>query len=685
MNALCSSGLLTVPELKRFGLNHPRVGWKRVYDSAHERMATFLEATSKYMELFHRKLIITRVDERLTVAIYVPKKIERSQDCLVDNHVRVFAFPHNQGAERQSRLCLPTKMNYRLYSDDNTFQLFEQQRSNTWIHIRHGGSDDSSYRGKANTGDRRRQRQETLDQGQNFDFIVSVALNKFSQGLLTHIGRVNRNAVHAAEVYVITNRDVQSMEKLDRWLQYIDTDEVMPLFNEEPNEYSIPTIASVDLALEPKYIACIAREDLSILSDIDSEEQLSHLFTWLYENDARDLLLKAVDYLFDRIAEPGPALAPSAVLNVVFSTLEHSPFLSVCFSRIDNWTDLPGDLGTQIENRAPDIIRGFILSANNAQELVLDPMRKTFSQIGSMSSGIFAELVELVALTVRSPGLALDILLECFEPEANRLLESLDPLVMENFKKNLIGTAMDHIGEVDEEAKDRDDLLSLKLHTEQMDRNAVVISTFRIDSPGGTPEASAHVRLTVASPPMNTSLRRLYSMDALVTYSEKGMARFRCLHPLPPYFEKCSWRLTYGASFVTTKAMLTAITAFAANPEAHCPIWSLVLGMPSSHSQPVSSPLAPDATETAISLNASQRAAVKATLESPLVCLWGPPGTGKTQTIAAAIVGLEKLLPKARILITAPTHNAVDNVMRRYLSIAKPENQSVLRISTEVS
>jgi len=198
MNALCSSNLVTIQELKRFTLDHPRIGWKRVYDSSHDRMATFLEETSKSLELFHRKLIILRVDERLTIAIYVPKKIEKSQDYLVDNHVRLFAFPHSQGPQRQSRLCLPTKMSYRLYSDDNAFQLFEGQRRNTWIHIRHGGSDDSSYRNKTNTGDRRRQRQETLDSGLNYDLIVSVALDKFSNGLRTHIGRVNRNGVLAA-------------------------------------------------------------------------------------------------------------------------------------------------------------------------------------------------------------------------------------------------------------------------------------------------------------------------------------------------------------------------------------------------------------------------------------------------------------------------------------------------------
>jgi hypothetical protein len=472
------------------------------------------------------------------------------------------------------------------------------------------------------------------------------------------------------------------MHNLDLWLQYIDTEDVMPLFDEDPREYSIPDLASIDLALEPEYIARIAREDLSILNDIESVDHLSHLFTWLCENNARDLLLKAVNYLLTQVTEPAPTIPPEAVLDVIIAALDRSPVVSICFANLDSWKDFPEELALQIENRATDIIRGLILCANDAQELVLKPLRKVFSQLESMTLSAFAELIELVTLTVRSPALAMDILLECFEPESSRLLHVINPLVVESFKKNMIGIAMDHIGEVEEEAKERDDLLTLKLHSKQIGRNTVVKATFRIDSPGGTPEASAHVRLTVANQPANTSLRKLYSMDALVTYSEKGMARFQCLHPLPPYFEECSWRLTYGAPFVTTKAMLTAVTNFAIDPETHCSIWRYLLGAPPSEflSSPDSYP-----TDTTLKLNTSQKNAVKATLESPLVCLWGPPGTGKTQTIAAAIVGLERLLPKARILVTAPTHNAVDNVMRRYISIAKPDNLSVLRVSTEVS
>ncbi|KAI2642309.1 RNA dependent RNA polymerase-domain-containing protein [Xylaria nigripes] len=686
MNALCSSSLVSRQELSCFGLDHPRVRWKRIYDSSHDRMATFLEEAAWSLELFHRKLIILRVDERLTIAIYIPKKVERLQDCLVDDCVRLFAFPHSQGPQLQSRLCLPTKTNYRLCCGDNSFQLFEGRRSNTWIHIRHGGLNENSFRNITNKGDRRRQHQETLDTGLNFDFIVSVALDKFSRGLQRHIGKVNRNGVLAAEIYAITNRDVQSMHTLDLWLEYIDTEETMPLFDEQPKEYSI---SPSDLPLGPEYVTRMASHDLSFLKDLQSLNDLLAVFKYLREDNAKSLLLESVDYLLRLIDEPvSTALTPATILRAVFESLDLNPFLSICFARIENWNAFPEELAAAIQNRAPDILRGLILSANDAQELVLGPMKSVLRQIQSMSSIIFAELVELVALTVRSPALALDIFLECFEPESTRLLEGDEPLIS-HFKHNMFGIALDHIGEADENAKTRDDLLHYEPPKaidgkEEVDGKAEaeekgeIEFNFRIDAPGGAPERSAHVRLKAASLPTNAPLSKPYSMDALVIVSEKGKAKFRCLHPLPPYYQKCSWQLTYCAPFVTTKSMFDAVTNLATDMDC-CSITEQLLGFPSS--PPISFPFVSPAQQE---LNSSQNAAVAAALEHPLVCLWGPPGTGKTQTIVAAIIALEKALYQERILVTAPTHNAVDNVMRRYLAVAKHEKQSVLRISTEV-
>ena len=168
------------------------------FHPAQDRMATFLEATTRLLEDFLKKLIVLRVDQRLTLAIYVPKKIQKGRDCQVDDLIRLFAFPHFQENPEFHRCVVPTKRTYRLYCDDHSFQLYQGQRGNTWIFITRPGSNNATYQSIQNRGDKRRQRQATLDAGPNRDFVTSVALDKCSRGLQTHIGRVIRNPIMAA-------------------------------------------------------------------------------------------------------------------------------------------------------------------------------------------------------------------------------------------------------------------------------------------------------------------------------------------------------------------------------------------------------------------------------------------------------------------------------------------------------
>lgn len=197
-NALCSSSILERGELHQFKLDHPGMKWKRTYDSSRDRLATFHDAASTNLEMFHRTLIVFRPDERLTIAIYMPKRIPRSQDCQIDDVGRLFAFPHSQGPQKQHRLALPTKRHYQVYCDGNRFQLFEGKRDYTWVSLSRPGTNDQDYRDVKNRGDRRRKQQVAIDSGKQAEIDASIALDKFSENLKTHIGRVRKSPVTAA-------------------------------------------------------------------------------------------------------------------------------------------------------------------------------------------------------------------------------------------------------------------------------------------------------------------------------------------------------------------------------------------------------------------------------------------------------------------------------------------------------
>src|SRR6185295_9302152 len=63
------------------------------------------------------------------------------------------------------------------------------------------------------------------------------------------------------------------------------------------------------------------------------------------------------------------------------------------------------------------------------------------------------------------------------------------------------------------------------------------------------------------------------------------------------------------------------------------------------------------------SLNASQRAAVQLCSDSDLAFVWGPPGTGKTTTLAHVVH--ELLVQGMRVLILSTTNTALDQVLEK--------------------
>lgn len=74
--------------------------------------------------------------------------------------------------------------------------------------------------------------------------------------------------------------------------------------------------------------------------------------------------------------------------------------------------------------------------------------------------------------------------------------------------------------------------------------------------------------------------------------------------------------------------------------------------------------------QTGVALDSSQWAAWRWTLTHRLSLIWGPPGTGKTKTLAAILSGacLEAARGQRpiRILVSAFTYTAIDNVLERF-------------------
>lgn len=702
MNGLLQSSLVTPQELSRFKLDYQGLRWKRIFDGSVDRMGMFFDQMATVLESFHKKIIFMRVDDRLTLAIYIPTKLEPHKECQVDAAVRVFAFPQSQGSESVNYKVAPTKINYRLYFDGHSFQLYNNKRADTWIYLNRGPMNDTSFRNAKNTGEYRRAKQVTLDDGGNFECRASIALNKISSSIQKHVGRVRTAGVQSAvsaltiemmirrltailkqEIYVISNRDLKGLRTLDLWLEYVDTDRIVPLFEQEAREYTIPHLKSTDWTTLPEQYDRIARgSDMTALHQLETGDELHALLSWLLQQRQYTTILKVYDYILGHNDANARSVSGKQSVQVLTEFLIRAPFASPRLFQSASWSQHRIDLEDLSPVLVPEILRSIIISSTTMGSFTVPAFRQTLVEAKLLSMQFFAELVELIALTARSPDIALELLIECLEPEAPRLIIGR-PAATHRFIKSLIGLAVDHVEEAAENLIPSSLLLQLTRGTDSKGF-AVMEVQLRIDAPKTfVLRVGDHVRLATASKPENSPIEPTVEIDGIVERAEKGSAAIRCLQEPPGYLAECSWQLLNCGSFVTCKSMIDALLTLHTEKAICCKPYATLVDLPYSPTQQSPTASVPAVNEQ---LNLSQNRAVTAAMTSSVSLLWGPPGTGKTRTVVE-ILELFLSTTEKRVLVAAPTHNAVDNVLRKFVEVGAVERLNIkpVRVSTDVS
>ncbi len=93
----------------------------------------------------------------------------------------------------------------------------------------------------------------------------------------------------------------------------------------------------------------------------------------------------------------------------------------------------------------------------------------------------------------------------------------------------------------------------------------------------------------------------------------------------------------------------------------------------------------PPTLATSEDLNEPQRSALERVLGSSTQLVWGPPGTGKSRLVARAALELGR---RGRVLVTATTNGAVDEVAGRLASIADPallDASRIIRVGSDAA
>jgi hypothetical protein len=484
---------------------------------------------------------------------------------------------------------------------------------------------------------------------------------------------------------VISNRDVASMQVLDQWLHYIDTEEVLPLFEKLELDYRVSKLETEDWDAHPELIRIVCRDkNLSSLRNITSITDLQLITDILKSNNEKSFLRDVFTHVLSLEASSDLALPGRNAVSTLLHYLQDAAYLTSAFLQSPSWHSHKTTLEEEFVHLAPTILKQLVLGVNELGGFIRQPLSLLLQELKSVSLQRFAELVELIALTVRSPETALDLLFELFEPEVPRLLIGR-PMAVSHFVSLLFGIALNHIDEAADGSKAEREFITL-VYEDHKDGYTIMKSLLRVDSSmSGLLRVGDHVRLTVTNTPHNDPFAKPFSMDAIVLNTETGSAQFKCLHTPPAYANRCAWNITQCGSFVTSKTSFDAVTTFYTEREACCRIYVSLIGLPEREQIEllnVGQPAKKDAT-----LNDSQNAALTTAMKHSLTLIWGPPGTGKTHTIIIILSQLLKSLPKSRFLVTAPTHNAVDNILRRFVHDKDVKNLDTIpmRVTTEVS
>jgi hypothetical protein len=486
-------------------------------------------------------------------------------------------------------------------------------------------------------------------------------------------------------VYVISNRDVASMRVLDQWLHYVDTEEILPLFDKLELDYTTSKLAMLDWDEYSEIVRAVCRDNnLSSLRQLSSIAELREILDLLKDHDEKKRLRDVFSQALLLVEDPTFALHGGAVVSALLQYLQDAAYLTSTLFQSHSWSKHKTAMEHELAVFAPVIAKRLVLLSNELAGFVLQPLSVLLHELKMLPTQSFAELVELIALTVRLPEAALDLLLEVIEPETSRLLVGR-PILTQRLTSSLFGIALDHIDEA--AGLSKPELESIELAVDgYKDSHTIVKSVLRVDSSMACSlKVGDHVRLTVTKSPQNDPFAKLFSMDALVSSAEPGTATFTCLHDPPPYLPHCAWRIALCGSFVTSKTLFDATRTFYAQREACCKIYASLLGLPAPDQIELENVKLPAVRDP--SLNTSQNDALTAAMRHSLTLIWGPPGTGKTHTIIIILCQLLRQLPKSRFLVTAPTHNAVDNILRRFVNTksAKEAGTTAVRVSTQVS
>ncbi|KAF8555926.1 RdRP-domain-containing protein [Imleria badia] len=660
-NSLLTSDILSTRDIQQRQLDRP-LSMQRLYSSREKTTATFFQYLRIAFEQFTRKLLILQTDDRFAVGIFVRGVTLWDEDPEVDENVVVCSFMPK--ATESMSVYRPCTAGYRLHCSDGNLQLYNKNQADTFVFIA-----------------------RSRETGQ--DVITSIALQKISKRVGQQLGRLNKAPVNSIEIHVISNRDRVAHQLFDMYLEHVKTEEYVGRFARELTSYNVKSVGDVDWSAHPEWIKDLFVPRTSetmfkqLLSDLQ-HEQLQTLMTFALQHRADNELY----WTFGFVVTLQPVM-----VDMISTCLHKNPSLAYVLLKAYPPTESLL-LHEQLVDLKLPILRAILRAANALGVTTLIALEKIAQSINDIETSEYVELLMLAALSIRPKTLLQETLLVLHESTSASREGSPAKAYLH---KHALAIAFDCAEEAadvcpcDDTGRPRNTKSSypvLRLVQPEGSDEGHIDVHFRVDL--FLPiRLHSHVRLQCVSDPANAFIDRAV-VDGVVTKASRGEITVELFHPIPPEFAAMQWRIFDAGSLATARAMMDAVTKLWQDSYECCSIYdTIVVPPPRTGSEAVADHIEEeDELVGTESMNPSQIIAIRSSL-APLSLIWGPPGTGKTTVVVQILRYLLRKSPDCKILMTASTHNAVDNVLERFLELNRENrllsDDLILRVATDHS
>lgn len=492
------------------------------------------------------------------------------------------------------------------------------------------------------------------------------------------------------ELYVISNKDVSALRALDLLLESVDTVDVLPNFPDEPPEDSFSRASDIDWDQHSKFVGKVVRDKNYSLLPETTIPQLQEVLQIAWKYDLDEVISETYKRLLHYNAAGGRFQeTPPDIVNTLVDFLHFRPSMAIHFARLCPWSLQSAQYSACLQRQAIPILHALILCANRMGELVLKHICDILQEGISLTLSAAQRFLEDVSLSVTDPDLVLTILMECRGALALAVTDhDSDDVTL--FLRNMFGIVLDHCAETSEMQRTKSGSWKFTSMADADGKVSCLTSQRRIDAPRVNRLAVGdHVRFVAKVEPPDSCAVQPTAFDAIVESAFDNVFKFQCFCQPPAWVEKVPFEMRSCVPFVTSRTMGEALVDLLVKRDACCGIAGLLLTSTTVEMavSTVEAETQGHGIDLIKGLNSSQSRAVQTSLTGALTCLWGPPGTGKTTTIVALLRQLLKQSETDRVLVTAPTHNAVDNVLRQYVKKALASDGTLpqpVRVSTEV-